>query len=49
MLVLLRFSVNMARIGMQMKHYEVLPPDHTMDVDNLASQTLARALEEAGG
>jgi aminoglycoside phosphotransferase (APT) family kinase protein len=48
-LVLLRFSVQMARIGMQMKHYEILPPDHGMDVDNLASQTLARALEEAGG
>jgi len=48
-LVLMRFSVNMARIGMQMKHFEVLPPDHRMDVDNLASQTLARALEEAGG
>jgi aminoglycoside phosphotransferase (APT) family kinase protein len=48
-LALLRFSVQMARIGMQMKHYEILPPDHTMDVDNLASQTLARALAAAGG
>jgi len=48
-LVLLRFSVQMARIGMQMKNYEILPPDHTMDVDNLASQTLAWAFEAAGG
>lgn len=48
-LVLLRFSVQMARIGLQMKHYEILPPDHGMDVHNLASQTLAWALEEAGG
>jgi aminoglycoside phosphotransferase (APT) family kinase protein len=48
-LALLRFSVQMARIGLQMKHYEILPPDHTMDVDNLASQTLARALAAAGG
>jgi aminoglycoside phosphotransferase (APT) family kinase protein len=48
-LVLMRFSVNMARIGLAMKRYEILPPDHAMDVDNLASQTLAWALEEAGG
>jgi aminoglycoside phosphotransferase (APT) family kinase protein len=48
-LVLLRFSVNMARIGLQMKHYGVLPPDHEMDVVNLGSQTLAWALETAEG
>jgi aminoglycoside phosphotransferase (APT) family kinase protein len=47
-LALLRFSVQMARSGRQMKYYEILPPDHEMDVHNLASHTLERALEAAG-
>lgn len=46
---LYRFSVIMARVALQLKHYEILPPDHDMDVNNLASQTLARTLEEAAG
>jgi aminoglycoside phosphotransferase (APT) family kinase protein len=43
-----RFAVIMARIALQLKYYEVLPRDHDLDVDNLASLTLARLLEEAG-
>ena len=39
----------MARIGLQMKQCEILPPEHTLDVDNLASQTLARALASIDG
>jgi len=31
-----------------MKHYGILPAEHDMDVHNLASQTLARKLEELG-
>lgn len=42
----LRFSLIMARIVGQMKHYEVLPADHAMDVDNLASVVLRRLLAE---
>jgi aminoglycoside phosphotransferase (APT) family kinase protein len=41
-----RFSVIMARIGVQMKHYGILPPEHEMDIHNLASTILARLLEE---
>ncbi|MDX1648892.1 MAG: phosphotransferase family protein [Myxococcota bacterium] len=44
----LRFAVIMARIGLQMKHHGILPEDADMDVDNLASSTLARLLEEQG-
>lgn len=43
-----RFSVIMARIAGQLKYYEVLPEDHDMDVQNLASATLGRLMEEAG-
>lgn len=43
-----RFAVIMARIALQLKHYEVIPQDHEMDVDNLASATLARLLGEVG-
>lgn len=42
----LRFSVIMVRIVLQMKHYGILPPDHEMDIHNLASMILARLLEE---
>jgi aminoglycoside phosphotransferase (APT) family kinase protein len=45
---LARFSVIMARLGLQMKHYEVLPQDHDMDVVNLAALTLQRKLAEVG-
>ncbi len=45
---LLKFAAIMARLGRQMKHYEILPQDHDMDVHNLASVTLARKLEELG-
>jgi hypothetical protein len=36
----------MARVGMQMKHYGILPEDHDWDRDNLASLTLTRKLDE---
>ncbi|MDJ0789785.1 MAG: phosphotransferase family protein [Myxococcota bacterium] len=41
---LLKFSIIMARIGLQMKHYEVLPADADMDVNNLGSLLLAKTL-----
>jgi len=43
---LYRFAIIMARVGLQMKHYKILPPDHDMDENNLAAVTLGRALEE---
>lgn len=46
---LLRFSIIMARLGLQMKHYDILPPDHEMDIHNLASLTLRRKFEEVRG
>jgi aminoglycoside phosphotransferase (APT) family kinase protein len=48
-LALLKFAVIMARIGLQMKHYGVIPPDAPLDADNLASLVLARELEAVGG
>lgn len=48
-LALARFAVIMARIGLQMKHYGILPQDADMDVHNLASTTLARVLDEQAG
>ena len=45
-LALYKFTVIMARIGLQLKHYEIMPPDNDMDVNNLASQTLLRVLDE---
>jgi hypothetical protein len=36
----------MARVSLQLMHYEYLPADSGMDVDNLASQTLARVLAQ---
>jgi aminoglycoside phosphotransferase (APT) family kinase protein len=47
LLSLAQFSIIMARIGLQLKHYGLLPPEHDMDVDNLASQMLRRELERA--
>jgi aminoglycoside phosphotransferase (APT) family kinase protein len=45
-LALMRFSVVMARVALQMKHYEILPPENHFDVTNLASLTLERKLAE---
>jgi len=47
-LALMRFAVIMARIGLQMKHYGLAPDDSALDVENLASLTLQRKLEELG-
>jgi len=46
MLALYKFAAIMARVSLQLKHYEFLPADSDMDADNLASQTLARVLQE---
>jgi aminoglycoside phosphotransferase (APT) family kinase protein len=46
-LAFLKFSVIMARLGLQMKHYEVAPEDSQMDVSNLASFLLERSLDGA--
>jgi aminoglycoside phosphotransferase (APT) family kinase protein len=46
-LALMKFSVIIARIALQLQHYGVLPADSTFDVDNLASSVLARALPAA--
>ncbi len=43
-----RFAIIMARIARQMKHYEILPRDHEMEYDNLASVVLVALLEEVG-
>lgn len=43
---LYKFTAIMARVILQMKHYEIFPADNDMDVNNLASQTLARVLAE---
>jgi aminoglycoside phosphotransferase (APT) family kinase protein len=45
---LMKFAAIIARLGRQMKHYEVLPADSDMDVNNMASLTLARKLDELG-
>jgi aminoglycoside phosphotransferase (APT) family kinase protein len=45
---LMKFTAIMARLGRQLKHYEILPADHDMDVNNLASITLERKLAELG-
>jgi aminoglycoside phosphotransferase (APT) family kinase protein len=45
-LALYKFTAIMARVILQMKHYEVFPADSDMDVNNLASQTLERAIAE---
>lgn len=43
---LYKFAIIMVRVSLQMKHYEIFPPESDMDVNNLASQTLARVLED---
>lgn len=40
----LRFAAIMVRVVRQMKHYEVLPTDSDFDIDNPASQLLAKIL-----
>lgn len=47
-LALMRFTLHMARIGLKMKHQGILPEESHFDHDNLASQMLARRLEEIG-
>jgi aminoglycoside phosphotransferase (APT) family kinase protein len=42
-----RFAVIMARIGGQMKYYEILPADHEWESNNLSTVVLAKTLEEA--
>jgi len=49
MLGLYKFSIIMSRVMQQLVSYELFPADADMDVTNLASQTLARALDEVGG
>jgi aminoglycoside phosphotransferase (APT) family kinase protein len=47
-LALYKFGAIMARVSLQLMHYEYLPGDSNMDSDNLASQTLQRALDAVG-
>ncbi len=49
LLALMKFSVIMARIGLQMKHYGVMPPEADFDVENLASMALEKAMREIVG
>ena len=46
---LYKFAAIMARVILQMKHYEIFPADSDMDVNNLATGPLARVLDEVGG
>jgi aminoglycoside phosphotransferase (APT) family kinase protein len=41
----MRFAAIMIRVVRQMKHYEILPADSAFDIDNPASQLLAKVLE----
>ncbi len=45
---LYKFACIMARIMLQLKHYDVFPVESDMDVNNLASVVLARVLDEVG-
>ena len=47
-LALYKFAIIMSRVMLQLKYYELFPADSDMDVNNLASQTLARVLVEVG-
>ncbi len=44
-----RFAVIMARIFMQMKHYELLPEEANVDIENLSTPILRSLLGEVGG
>ena len=48
MLALYKFAIIMSRVMLQLKYYELFPADSDMDVNNLASHTLARVLAEVG-
>jgi aminoglycoside phosphotransferase (APT) family kinase protein len=43
-----RFSALMARIFLQMKHYEILPQEANVDANNLATVVLERAMDDVG-
>lgn len=43
-----RFAAIMARMGGQMKFYELLPADHDFDSNNLATTVLAKVMDEIG-
>lgn len=45
---LYKFALVVGRVDLQMKYYEIMPADGTMDVDNWAYKTLTRLLQEAG-
>jgi len=47
-LALYKVTAIMARVSLQLLHYEYLPRESNMDGDNLASQTLARVLDTIG-
>lgn len=47
-LALYKFAAIMARVLLQLKHYEVFPVESDMDANNLASITLARVLDDLG-
>lgn len=47
-LALMRFSIHIGRVGLQMKHHGILPEDNDFDADNLASQMLAKRMAELG-
>lgn len=44
-----KFTLIMSRVVQQMKHFGLLPPESDMDVNNLASVVLAKAMEEQCG
>ncbi len=48
-LALMRFALNMARIGQHMVKIELMDAESNFDVDNFATQTLERALNEMKG
>jgi aminoglycoside phosphotransferase (APT) family kinase protein len=48
LLALYKFTAIMARVILQLKHYDVMPAESDMDENNLASVTLARSLDEVG-
>jgi aminoglycoside phosphotransferase (APT) family kinase protein len=43
-----RFAVIMARVFLQMKHYELVPEEVSVDVENLSTPVLQTLLDEAG-
>ncbi|MFP6640623.1 MAG: phosphotransferase family protein, partial [Myxococcota bacterium] len=43
-----RFAAIMARLFLQMKHYEILPEDADVDITNLSTPVLESLLAEVG-